>query len=179
MDRRDVSLFLASLASGVALGCRSSAPVNTASAPGARARRAGPIAAGPRPPAFQPWSPDLGDGTYKNPVLYADYSTSRLLVMRDVQGGPLSMCCKNAAIFWLTSWSFVPVQNASARSLYRARVSSEVFLRSCGSVFNGVVSPPPSLEAIISSKLIVKSRRWRCGVQARCLDDPEQDAACL
>lgn len=27
-----------------------------------------------RPPLSPPWTPDLGDGTYKNPVLFADYS---------------------------------------------------------------------------------------------------------
>jgi beta-xylosidase len=83
MDRRDVSLFLASLASGFALGCRSSAPVNAAPPPGARARSAAPLAAAPRVPAFQPWSPDLGDGTYKNPVLYADYSDPDVLRVGD------------------------------------------------------------------------------------------------
>lgn len=75
MHRRNVNLLFASLGSGWALGCRSPALVGEAA-----------HSAAPPPPStssalepaalsrFEPWLADLGDGTYKNPVIYADYS---------------------------------------------------------------------------------------------------------
>ncbi len=84
MDRRNVNLFLASLLSGSALGCRSSSSVNAAATPSLpSARPVSPSRVASASPPFQPWIPDLGDGAYKNPVIYADYSDPDVIRVGD------------------------------------------------------------------------------------------------
>lgn len=86
MDRRDFNLYLASLASGWTLGCRPALSSNVASAPAPEPVPASnPPAPAPTPrrSTFEPWVPDLGDGTYKNPVLFADYSDPDVIRVGD------------------------------------------------------------------------------------------------
>lgn len=66
MLRRDFHLLLGTLASPLVGACHATTrPV---------ASKPEPPPPAPQPSAFRPWVSDQGDGTYRNPVLYADYS---------------------------------------------------------------------------------------------------------
>ena len=72
MQRRNVNLLLASLGSAWALGCRSSTLVTGAARSKPTQRTSTPSTV--LPARFEPWLADQGDGSYLNPILYADYS---------------------------------------------------------------------------------------------------------